>query len=122
MATYNVNAYGIPSFDYIKGIFDLEYTNHAFSAAKNDRYGNFSNKLEYKATLSDDYLIEVEFNNGVPVKYIYRFPYNNKLDICLVLRHTILSNRLLVVTLWFNATKDRHNTLNLSNYDKINDS
>jgi hypothetical protein len=90
----------------------LRYSNHAKRACRNDRYGNIP---EMKAVYPKyAKVIEVETEAGQPIKSVYRLPFNQDLDICLV----VLIETGLVKTVWLNSKDDSHKTLDTNKYAK----
>lgn len=91
------------------GVIEITYTNHAKKAAEDDRYGKIVLPSTINTTTSK--AIEVEIQNRVVTKIVYRMKYNNDLDMILV-----LSRDLSVRTVWFNKRGDKHMTLDKSKY------
>lgn len=99
----------------------IKFTNHAREAARNDRYGNFSNYLPLHNSFDPNCaeLVEVESPDGITAtKMIYRVPLapNSKNDLVLAL--VPYNDYYVAKTVWLNETSDRHNTLNLERYAK----
>lgn len=98
---------------------ELVYSEHAKQAADNDRYGSVP-RLDIAAFAQHE-VIEVEFQDGDPVKAVLRIPCDNRpgLDMILVLLAPELSGKALVKTVWFNLHSDKHATLRRHLYQKI---
>lgn len=94
------------------GTMRVAYTKHAINAAQNDRYG----AAQLPATIHYDVaqVFEVEISGNTCTKICVRLPYDDKRDLCVVLRGN------LVVTVWFNRRNDSHKTLDASRYSKPN--
>lgn len=58
----------------------------------------------------------MEFYEGKLNKMVLRRPYNESLDLIIVL----LVNGNKIKTVWLNSNKDAHQTLDVSKYEKTN--
>lgn len=94
------------------GIFELIYTKHAIRASENDRYGNINLPTFLDTEKAD--LVEIEVNDGIMVKGVYRTYYDNKYDLIIVMTHD-----RKVKTVWLNDRTDKHSTLDKSKYTKL---
>lgn len=88
----------------------VDYSDHARKAAHNDRYGFMD--LPYTLPLRSGKVIEVGMENGRVAKILFRFQYDNDLDMCIVL----IPGRWFAKTVWFNERTDSHKTLDRSKY------
>lgn len=61
-------------------------------------------------TNNNGYLFEVEEENGRVTKAVYRTKYDDRKDICIVIRKGI------IVTAWINYKNDNHFTLDKTKY------
>jgi len=93
------------------GVFNLSYSFHAKSAANSDIYGLM--ELPETLDVTTGTPVEIEVENGIVVKSVYRAGYDDELDMVIVLK----SNGF-VKTVWFNKKSDKHNTLDHSKYAK----
>lgn len=89
----------------------LRYGPHAKQAAKNDRYGQIDLPVSLDTRKGE--LIEVEVQGNRVTKTVYRLPYDNRRDLCIV-----LSLDGFVRTVWSNLKNDSHKTLDTSKYAK----
>ena len=94
---------------------ELIYSEHAKQAADDDRYGSVP-RLDI-AEFARHEVIEVQVENGQPVKAVLRIPCDNRpgLDMVLVILRPE-AGKALVKTVWFNEVSDKHHTLNRSLY------
>ena len=98
-----------------KGCVELEYTDHARRAARNDRYGRIE-ALPRKLRLSRVQLIEAEaLADGTLLKGLYRMGYNENYWLALAI--AFCEEGALVKTVWLNERTDRHATLRRELYD-----
>lgn len=97
------------------GRLELQYANHAQAERNAENYG--SAELFSSADFESKDVVEVQVQNGQPVKAVVRFPYSDNLDLCMVI-NTPASGRAFVRTVWFNAVDDKHHTLNRSLYNR----
>lgn len=106
---------GFPSwFSAPSGIVELCWTRHADVARFNDRYGEIR---KYRTLPLDSLVvIEIETDDNVVKKILYRGRYNDNLDICFA----IIPDLWLVKTVWLNERNDIHNTLDRSRYNAPN--
>lgn len=65
------------------------------------------NEIKYN---NNGYLFEIEEENGIVTKAVYRIEYDDKKDICLVIR------KGLIATAWVNYKNDKHFTLDKTKY------
>lgn len=105
---YHTDVY-LPFQLNLKGVLRPYYTAHARQAAASDRYGT----IILRDTLNLDSLkiVEVEIRAGRAVKIVGRMPYNNWLDITIV-----ITAAGIVKTVWLNKKSDTHRTLDCSKY------
>lgn len=107
---------GFPNgFTSPKGVYGLEWSQHADRARCDDRYGY----IEKFATIDTKNftVIEVGFNSvGRPVKIVLRGELDNKFDITFVLIPR--AGSWLVKTVWLNYWNDTHKTLDQTKYTK----
>lgn len=115
------NTLHIPDFQV-----HLEYSHHAQERTKRKKLnqdGSESDTMLYDLNLlpkmvriSKENIFEIETkNNKRCKKVLIRIKYDNKRDMILVLQ--ILHKKLAkVVTLWLNARKDNHKTINMEKY------
>lgn len=94
--------------------FLLDYTHHARQEAARDRYGHIELPRALDCRRSENELIECDVDDatGDIIKAVWRMPFNDELDIVLV----VLMRRKLVKTVWLNRKDDKHNTLDRSRY------
>jgi hypothetical protein len=116
---YNRKAYGLPAGAaevFVAPAVDLDYAAHAYAESKADRYGVAELPGSIEVIAGD--VVEVEVRGERPVKAVIRFPYDDNLDLVLVL--IVLSNRrsFFVKTVWFNQASDNHRTLRLAPYSR----
>lgn len=88
----------------------LQPTRHAKREAKRDKYGRFSIPKWFDSTTAR--LIEAVTEGGEYVKGLYRTPYDDSMDLCLVIN----TKTLQVITAWLNRRDDNHRTLNEREY------
>jgi hypothetical protein len=88
----------------------VSYSRHAAKAATNDRYGQMD--LPDLLPLSQGKVIEVGMENGKVAKILFRFTYDDTLDMCIVL----IPGQWFAKTVWFNERTDLHRTLDRSKY------
>lgn len=95
----------------------LTYSAHAKKESAKDRYLdkiNLPNSINCNKCIP----IEIETQNGIFHKVVYRTSYNKVFDICYV----ILVANSLVKTIWLNRKTDKHRTLNESKYTILTES
>ncbi len=92
------------------GMIKLNYSLHALDSAYNDRYDII--KLEECYNFSKAEIVEVEVKNGVAIKVVARFDYNDKYDLTIV----VVPQTKIVKTVWLNRKDDIHNTLDATKY------
>lgn len=96
----------------------LNYTNHARAAAVGDRYGNLTQLLPATLDPTTAQTVEVETENGVVVKVVYRIATGTDLDLVLAVGYA--PGRINYVrTVWANLASDTHTTLNPTRYGKV---
>lgn len=95
----------------LTGILRLSYSNHAKRAAHDDRYGIM--ELPETLDVTNGTPVEIEVQNGVVVKAVYRAQYDHELDMVIVVQPDGF-----VRTVWFNMRSDKHATLDHSKYSK----
>ena len=110
---YN-RALGLPqgAAQLFSGRFILDYSSHAKAASQNDRYGRF--ELLPAEDIKPEYVVEVQVEFGRAVKAVVRVPYDEEMDLVLVLNRPE-GSRAFVKTAWLNSRRDRHSTLNVRN-------
>jgi hypothetical protein len=97
--------YGIP-----QGTVQPRYSHHALQAAANDRYGRVL--LPRRLIMACGVLVELTTTeDGTYIKGVWRFPYNNTFDLCVV-----LTGDGTVKTVWLNSVHDKHTTLDRARY------
>jgi hypothetical protein len=101
-----------PEFVKPTGRVPIFYGAHARNAAQNDRYGRI--RLQYSINLNNFDVIEVAFNSGDVVKYLFRGGYDKDYDLCIVLMPS--ARKWFCKTVWLNSKTDRHNTLDVTKY------
>lgn len=94
---------------------DLHFGPHAMSEAKADRYGVA--ELPRSIELVAEDVVELEVAAGKVAKLIVRYPYDDQLDLVLVLRPG-KNSEFFVKTCWFNRVSDNHRTLRLAPYSR----
>lgn len=101
----------MPDFELPKGFIRLKYSFHALEEAKKDKYGYHG--LPEFLEIDQAEVIEVETDSqGKPKKVLYRTPYTEEFDLCLV----ILIEECFVKTVWLNESSDTHDSLNVKKY------
>lgn len=113
---YNRAAYGLPAGAaerFAGGRVPLVYAAHAYEESKADRYGVAA--LPDAIEIAHEDVVEVQVDGGQPVKAVVRFPYDDVLDLVLVLK-VDQSIGFFVKTVWFNRADDKHRTLRLAPY------
>lgn len=94
-----------------KAVIELHYSRHAQEARINDRYGEVP---EFKTIDPNNaQVVEAETDGWKLKKVVYRIPYTETLDCCIV----VLTGINLVKTVWVNRKSDNHKTLDLSKYN-----
>jgi hypothetical protein len=91
---------------------NLKYSDHAKIAALDDRYGTMI--LPNSVNTDTAQVIEVETENGIVVKILYRVKYSDTLDMCAAIK----VREGFVKTVWFNKANDLHKTLDRSKYQR----
>lgn len=96
---------------------ELVYSEHAKKAADDDRYGSVP-RLDI-AGFAPHEVVEVQVENGQPVKAVLRIPCDNRpgLDMVLVILRPE-AGKALVKTVWFNIRSDKHFTLRRQIYSR----
>lgn len=102
----------IPKVKFSDKNYPVSYGKHALEAAETDRYGLI--KLPKTVNMINVQIIEIEIKYSRIEKVLIRMPYNNHLDLCMV----IIPDRFFVKTVWLNAHDDKHKTLDESKYNK----
>lgn len=88
----------------------LKYSKHARDEAAADRYGDVTSKLP--RFIPDDFqLVEVEIEDGVCVKQMWRGRLTDELDLVM----PVVSSGV-VTTVWINHKDDKHRTLQRHKY------
>src|SRR5690242_16523937 len=110
---YN-RALGLPqgAAQLFSGRLSLEYSQHAIKASQDDRYGRF--ELLPVEDIKPEYVVEIQVEFGRAVKAVVRVPYDEEMDLVLVLNRPE-GSRAFVKTAWLNSRRDRHSTLNQKN-------
>ena len=101
----------IPPFAQ-KPVFEgiLVYTQHARHAAKSDRFGVIDLPVVFRS--KEAQLVEAEVSDdGILIKQVWRQKFNHNYDLILV-----ITRQGCVKTVWLNSNRDKHRTLNTSNY------
>ncbi len=94
----------------------VSYSNHALSAAKDDRYGDIH--LPPRIRLSDFEIIEIGVIGKRVSKILFRGELDDDRDLCIVL---IPNGRgpWTCKTVWINVRTDAHNTLDVAKYERV---
>lgn len=93
----------------------LNWSRHADSARKNDRFGQIP--AIQSVTLGRFKVVEIEVQNRRVIKWVFRGQLSGELDIVLVLIPQ--PGRWLVKTVWLNEKTDTHRTLDKKRYATI---
>ena len=102
---------GLPSnFVAPRQTVRVTYSGHALRAASDDRYGTM--ELPEFLPLASGKVIEVGMENGRVAKILFRFTYDDTLDMCIVL----IPGKWFAKTVWYNESNDLHTTLDRSKY------
>lgn len=100
------------------GFYTLLYSGHAIEQSRVDKYGSF--EVPSKLELGFDQLLEIEVFDGAnglkATKFLFRVPYDDKIDITLVTTPTNLPFELWCKSCWGNSVTDFHRTLDKSKY------
>lgn len=97
-----------PSYHLLKHI-DKQNNKHEISL---DMLSDIMTDLYYDGLPKYGEVIEVETTDRTVTKALFRLPYDNNKDICIVVRYGI------VVTCWLQDIMDLHNTLDIKKYSK----
>jgi len=100
---------GLPTNRLPSGVISLTYSNHALSRAVDKGI-----TLPAFLDTSTAKVIEIEVEDGMVEKILYRVKYNAGYDMLLA----IIPYRKFVKTAWLNSVTDKHTTLNASEYDR----
>lgn len=113
---FNRRAYGLPvgAAEMLAGQIRLSYGLHARIEAHADRYG-VAELPEGIEILAED-VVEVQVELGSVSKAVIRFPYDDLLDLVLVVIPGL--QQYFVKTCWFNRVSDNHKTLRLAPYSR----
>lgn len=108
--------------DQLRALGDvkLSYTRHAMQACLNDRFGAIYSPLHSCRILPEN-VIEAEVVDGIVVKVVCRYYYDEKRDLCLALAVAPRACRdgwAIVKTVWSNLRSDTHSTLDRSKYNR----
>lgn len=89
-------------------------------AAVDDRYGPVRFCRGRELAIEENQVVEVTFENSRIVKGVVRVPYNERLDLVLVVFPPPVGLDLVkfitIKTLWLNTAEDTHKTLDRSKY------
>jgi len=103
---YNRGVYGLPAGvaeKFVAPVIDLHYARHAYEESKADRYGVPELPSQIELVAQD--VVEVLVQLGNVAKLIVRYPYDDKLDLVLVLVPLANAPRnFFVKTLWFRTS------------------
>ena len=115
MALYHADIY-LPPVPLPRGQFALTYSKHAEQEARRDRYGYITLPAYLDTRIAK--VVEVEIENGVALKIVYRFAFDASRDIILVVMPPAHKGRghLFVKTVWLNERSDNHKTLRSDRY------
>lgn len=91
-------------------VVTLRYSSHAVEEASKDAYGQI--RLPQRIDVRKGQTIEIGVTSNTVTKMVIRFPYNDTLDITMV----ILPSSGFVKTVWFNEKSDQHKSLNRAKY------
>lgn len=112
MPLYHKDAYGLPQLK-IAAIDGVVLSYHAQSQAL--AKGIDLTLVNLSTFIPANWeLIEIETNNGIPVKLTARQAFDEVNDLVVV----ILRKERLVKTCWFNRKTDKHSTLDKSPYSR----
>lgn len=101
----------------------MVYSEHALRAAEDDRYGRVP--LYREMAFAPEELVEVEYQNGQPVKAVFRTPLEdvagNKspFDLVIVMLPPERDGKVFVKTVWYNVRSDGHRTLRRHLYNSL---
>jgi len=104
---------GFPSTLVVEEAYTFypRYSAHAEKESKSDRYGEI--KLPKRIDFLSSDIVEIETSDDKTIdKMVVRLSYNGTLDLCSV----IIPETSVVKTVWINAKKDKHPTLDKSKY------
>lgn len=106
---------GIPDYLQVRfGVISLKYGQHSMEKAYERAGKTF--KVPAKLNTDSAKVIEVEETNRITTKVVYRIPFDNRDDLCIV----IIPQTCQVKTVWLNSIDDKHYTLNERPYTKVN--
>ena len=88
----------------------VEYTPHARREANSDRYGTIRLPAVFDSRNAE--LIDVTIDENTIRRALYRMPYDDDKDLCLV----IDPNTRKGITVWLNEKNDTHASLDASRY------
>ena len=91
--------------------YNLNVSHHAHCQAK---CKNIILPCDIKFSGSN--IFEAEIIGGQVVKLGLRLPYNDRQDLCIILRMN-KHNQVTIITCYLNSKNDNHPTLNKSNYN-----
>lgn len=113
MALYHKDL-GLP-IEGPKGTYKLSWSNHAIRESLNDELGKIP---AFDTLVGPDYdLIEVELVDNRPVKMVLRRPYDDELDVVIVVIPR--PGKWIVKTVWFNYAWDQHDTPKGGKYTRL---
>lgn len=95
-------------------VIKLKYGPHARQEAFKDRYGNL--ELPDRIDVRDGDIFEIGVTGDTVTKMGVRFPYDDKIDLVIV----VSTQDGFVRTVWANTKGDQHKTLNLNRYANPN--
>lgn len=91
-------------------VMKLRYGGHSRQEAMADRYGNL--KLPDTVDVRKGDIFEIGVVGNMVTKMAVRFPYDDKIDLVIVLQ----PSDGFVRTVWANTKDDTHKTINLAKY------
>lgn len=94
------------------GTMQLVYSQHALTAAVSDRYSQKKITLPTHIDFTKMQFIEIEVLEGALTKVVVRGSYSADYDLVFV----IIPYTRLVKTVWLNACRDTHRTLDRGRY------
>lgn len=102
---------GFPKVNLPDGVFKLRYSGHARKEARKETLElGLPNRLDTQEAT----LIEIETDNGVVIKGVYRQKYLGKKDLIIVV--SMVEYPWVVKTVWMNRCDDKHSTLRKGRY------
>ena len=93
----------------------VRYSDHALNEAERERkFRRLKNIFLHKNIyVESENVVEIEVNNNVVIKVLYRIPYDDNYDLLLAVNFP----NGLVKTVWLNSIHDNHESLNKEKYE-----